>query len=134
MVHAGGIYVLKNQNTDTVLDENQGNNWVRAWGGNGGDNQKWELNRDGPGHRWWLRNIATGRYLAPENEDLGAALRTNDEPFLWHISDDEGGHRLQIHHDVDLHIDVKDASRDDDTVVLLWERKGNNQVWILEEA
>ncbi|KAF3152030.1 hypothetical protein TWF594_005786 [Orbilia oligospora] len=156
MVHAGGIYVLKNQNTDTVLDENQGNNWVRAWGGNGGDNQKWELNRDGPGHRWWLRNIATGRFLAPEHEDLGAALRTNDEPFLWHISDDEGGHRyvpiysnlgtlygitsltlfdsLQIHHDLDLHIDVKDASRDDDTVVLLWERKGNNQVWILEEA
>ena len=40
MVQAGGIYVLKNQNTDTVLDENQGNNWVRAWGSNGGDNQK----------------------------------------------------------------------------------------------
>jgi hypothetical protein len=40
MVHAGGIYTLKNQNTDTLLDENQGNNWVRAWGGNGGDNQK----------------------------------------------------------------------------------------------
>ncbi|KAK6532441.1 hypothetical protein TWF281_006629 [Arthrobotrys megalospora] len=134
MVQEGGIYFIKNQNTDTVLDENQGNNWVRAWGGNGGDNQKWELNRDGPRQKWWLRNVATGRYLTPENTDLGAALRTEEEPFRWHISDDEGGFRLQTEHDVDLHIDVKDASRDDDTIVLLWERKGNNQVWHFEEA
>ncbi|KAK6332879.1 hypothetical protein TWF696_002899 [Orbilia brochopaga] len=134
MAREGGIYVVRNQNTNTVLDENQGNNWVRAWGANGGDNQKWELNREGRGHRWWLRNRQSGRYLASEHEDAGAALRTSEEPFLWHISEDEGGYRLQIRKDLDLHIDVKDANRDDDTIVLLWERKGNNQVWHLEEA
>ncbi|KAF3909113.1 hypothetical protein ABW21_db0205886 [Orbilia brochopaga] len=134
MAHAGRIYVVKNQNTDTVLDENQGNNWVRAWGYKGGDNQKWELNRQGPGHRWWLRNVQSGRFLAAENEDAGAALRTSEDEFLWHISEDEGGFRLQIRKDLDLHIDVKDANRDDDTIVLLWKRKGNNQVWYLEEG
>ncbi|WP_284735445.1 RICIN domain-containing protein [Nonomuraea sp. NEAU-A123] len=133
-MHAGGVYVLVNQNTDTCLDENQDNHWVRAWGRNGGDNQKWEVNRDGPRRLWWLRNIQSGRYLSHDGEGLGSALHTSEEQVLWHISDDEGGHRVQIHPDIDLHVDVKDASRDDDTVVLLWERKGNSQVWILEEA
>ncbi|MET9241218.1 RICIN domain-containing protein [Nonomuraea sp. NPDC003709] len=126
--------MLVNQNTGTCLDENQGNHWVRAWGPNGGDNQKWEVNRDGPGRRWWLRNIQSGRYLCHDGEEPGSALRTAEEQVLWHLSDDEGGYRLQIEHDVDLHIDAKDASRDDDTRVLLWERKGNNQVWRFEEA
>ncbi|MGW4958819.1 RICIN domain-containing protein [Nonomuraea sp. NPDC004186] len=29
----------------------------KAWAPNGGDNQTWELDRDGPGRRWWLRNM-----------------------------------------------------------------------------
>ncbi|MEV0387726.1 RICIN domain-containing protein [Nonomuraea sp. NPDC050643] len=134
MVQAGRIYTLKNQNTDTCLDLNTANGRVRAWGGNGGDNQKWRLDREGPGHRWHLQNVAAGLYLAPEHDGVGAALRGASDPYLWHISDDEGGHRLQIARDVDLHIDVENASCDDDTKVLLWERKGDNQVWILEDA
>ncbi|MEU8364585.1 RICIN domain-containing protein [Nonomuraea sp. NPDC048882] len=133
-VREGSIYVLVNVNTGTCLDENQGNHWVRAWGPNGGDNQKWEVNRDGPGQKWWLRNIGSGRYLCPELTARGGALRTEEEPFRWHISSDEQGTRLQVEHDVDLHVDVEDASSDDDTAVLSWKHRGNNQVWRFEEV
>ncbi|MFC4016163.1 RICIN domain-containing protein [Nonomuraea purpurea] len=94
MVQAGCVYVLVNVNTGTCLDENLGNNWVRAWGRNGGDNQKWVLDREGPGRRWTLQNVASGRFLCPESGDLGSALRTDDDLYLWRITDDEHGDRL----------------------------------------
>ncbi|KAF4952735.1 hypothetical protein FGADI_6487 [Fusarium gaditjirri] len=137
MPQAGRIYIIRNDNTGTVLDENQYNNWVRAWGHRGCDNQKWELNRDGPSRKWWLRNLATGRFLTPEDVGIGSALRTEDEPFRWHISSAGNGFRLaslQPDSDIDLYVEVKDAAPDDDSIIMLWERKGNNQVWYLEEV
>ncbi|MER6945781.1 RICIN domain-containing protein [Nonomuraea sp. NPDC000554] len=126
MVQAGGIYVLVNVNTDTCLDENLGNNWVRAWGRNIGDNQKWLLDRQGPGRRWSVRNVASGRFLCPESDDPGTGLRTEESPYLWHITSDEQGPRLCISA---AHADEEDNKR-----VLLPERKGDKQVWYFEEA
>lgn len=41
---------------------------------------------------------------------------------------------LQPDRGVDLYIDVMDANRDDDSMVLLWMRKENKQVWYFEEG
>ncbi|KAK6535459.1 hypothetical protein TWF694_001916 [Orbilia ellipsospora] len=94
MVEAGRTYLIRNKQTGTCLDCNTGNSWVRAWHDKGGQNQKWVLDREGRGHPWTLRNVETGRFLAPapEGGDVGpkTPINTSDEPHLWHLSDDGG--------------------------------------------
>ncbi|KAF3932106.1 hypothetical protein ABW20_dc0106861 [Dactylellina cionopaga] len=128
MVQAGATYFIRNKETDTVLDLNEDNGWVRAWNHKGGDNQKWVLEREGPGHPWTLRNLASGQFLALEGGEPGHATKHSEEPQLWHIRADEDGFRLVTAENHELHIDVENSSHDNDTKVLIWTPGGNNQL------
>ncbi|EPS38339.1 hypothetical protein H072_8025 [Dactylellina haptotyla CBS 200.50] len=131
MVNPGSQYFIVNKDTGTVLDCNEGNGWVRAWRQKGGDNQKWIIDRSGPRQPWYLKNVATGKFLYRDDESSEGALRVDDQEHLWHVTgnDDEG-----FREGDGLFLDIKDANRDNDAIVLLYEKKGDNQVWYFREG
>ncbi|KAF3914226.1 hypothetical protein AA313_de0201626 [Arthrobotrys entomopaga] len=138
MVAAGRTYMIRNKQTNTCLDCNVGNSWVRAWHSKNGQNQKWILDREGQGHPWTLKNAETGRYLAPAPEggpvQNKTPLNTTDQPHLWHLVADGDFLRIQYPDDHNLNIDIDGGSSHNDAVVILWEKGGDNQVWEFVEA
>ncbi|GLB42713.1 putative ricin-type beta-trefoil lectin domain-like [Lyophyllum shimeji] len=138
-IHEGGVYVLVNGKSGSVLDLSGTDGYsILGWNRHNGDNQKWELSRHN--NQWVFRNVGTGRFLG-----LGGHVHDNtpvravDEPVPWDIFPDERDgsvHRIYVP-GTPFNVDLSDyGNTNNGTPVNIWGRNENNtnQTWRFEQA
>ncbi|PPR00762.1 hypothetical protein CVT24_000787 [Panaeolus cyanescens] len=137
-IQSNQAYYIRNVKGGTVIDQSGHDGSIIGYPQNGGANQQWIPIRVDDG--WHIKNAQSGKYLAldserPKNDDR---LLAKDEPFVWHIWDEEavsGSVRVCVPNckkDVDLSDHGNPAPG---TPISVWGRwEGQNQMWYFDQG
>ncbi|KAJ3576329.1 hypothetical protein NP233_g495 [Leucocoprinus birnbaumii] len=138
-LQSGRVYKITNVKTPSfVVDLSGANNReIIGYSDNGGQNQRWMLERENDG--WTLRNLANGKYAGVENfsDANGAKVIAVDQQYTWHI-----WHEDQTNHPDRFRISVPGVKKSFDLSnhgagpdIEIWGAwKGENQLWTFDEV
>jgi len=145
-IHDGHRYQIVNALAGTAIDlSGEDKTTITGWQLHDGENQKWLL-VSSDGH-WHIRNVLTGRYLAPRAESYddirdGTHLIGSERPFSWDIKDEhEDSYRIYVpgfHRPINVDLD-QGGNPSNGTKVIVWgkvdgDNGGKNQRWRFERV